>query len=275
MSTALSQIPHSPHQNCLLAALPTDELEQLYPHLELVPMLVGETLGGPDHKLNHVYFPTTSVVSLLNFTEDGKSTKIAIIGNEGVIGMSLFMGWDTMSNIPVVQSAGYAYRLNENLLKQKFNHVMPMQHQMLRYTQALLTQIAQTAVCNQHHSVEQHLCRLLLLYLDRVPSNELTMTQEMIANMLGVRREGITEAAGKLQRKNIIHYSRGHIKVLDRPRLETEVCECYKVLKKEYDQLLSDLITMRSTLLRKKSSLGLSTYRENKRKEKLTNSLTI
>ncbi|SFI94760.1 Crp/Fnr family transcriptional regulator [Nitrosomonas sp. Nm34] len=266
MSTAYSPIFHSLHQNYLLAALPIDELEQLHPHLELVPMQMGEMLWGPDLELNYVYFPTTSVVSLLNYTKDGKSTKIAIIGNEGVIGLSHFMGRNTMSNVAVVQGTGYAYRLKENLLKQEFNHVMPMQHHMLRYSQALLTQIAQTAVCNQHHSVEQQLCRLLLLYLDRVPSNELTMTQEMIANMLGVRREGITEAAGKLQRKNIIHYSRGHIKVLDRPRLETEVCECYKTLKNEYDQLLSDLITMRSTLFRRKSSSGFSTYCENRRK---------
>ncbi|SFI36370.1 Crp/Fnr family transcriptional regulator [Nitrosomonas sp. Nm34] len=266
MSIAYSQIPHNPHQNYLLAALPIDELEQLYPHLELVPMQMGEMLWGPDLELNHVYFPTTSVVSLLNFTKDGKSTKIAIIGNEGLVGLPQFMGGNTMSNIAVVQGAGYAYRLKESLLKQEFNNVMPMQHHILRYSQALLTQIAQTAVCNQHHSVEQQLCRLLLLYLDRVPSDELTMTQEMIANMLGVRREGITQAAGKLQRKNIIHYSRGHIKVLNRPRLETEVCECYKVLKKEYDQLLSDLITMRSTLFRKKSSFDLSTYCENRRK---------
>ncbi len=275
MSTAHSKIPHSAHQNHLLAALPPDELEQLLPHLELVPMLIGETLCGPDCKLNNVYFPTTSIVALLNFTKDGKSTKIAIVGNEGLVGVSLFMGGSTMPNVPVVQGAGYAYRLKGDLLKKEFNHVMPMQHLLLRYTQSLLTQIAQTAVCNRHHSVEQQLCRLLLLYLDRVPSNELTMTQEMIANMLGVRREGITDAAGKLQREDIIHYQRGHITVLDRPRLEAKVCECYKVVKMEYDQLLSDVITMRSTLSRKKSRFELTAYSKNSRQAKLTNYPTI
>ncbi|SDY99294.1 Crp/Fnr family transcriptional regulator [Nitrosomonas sp. Nm58] len=205
-------------------------------------MLIGEVLCEHDYKLNHVFFPTTSIVSLLNFTKDGKSTEIAIVGNEGVVGVSLFMGGDTMPNLPVVQIPGYAYRLKGYLLKQEFNHVMPMQHLLLRYTHALLTQIAQTAVCNRHHSVEQQLCRLLLLCLDRLPSNELIMTQELIANMLGVRREGITEAAGKLQRADIVHYHRGHITVLDRLCLEAKVCECYKVVKKEYDRLLPDMI---------------------------------
>jgi CRP-like cAMP-binding protein len=189
-------------------------------------------------QLQHVYFPTASIVSLLYVMADGASAEIAVVGNEGIIGIALFMGGETMPNRAVVQSAGHAYRLKGQVLKEEFNRAGELQHLLLRYTQALLTQMSQTAVCNRHHSVDQQLCRWLLLSLDRLPSNELTMTQELIANMLGVRREGVTEAAGKLQNAGLIHYSRGHIKVLDRPRLEARACECYQVVKTEFDRLL-------------------------------------
>jgi CRP-like cAMP-binding protein len=188
-----------------------------------------------------VYFPTTSIVSLLYVMEDGASAEIAVVGNEGILGISLFMGGDTTTNRAVVQSAGYGYRLKAQLLKQEFNRGGPVLHLLLRYTQALITQMAQTAVCNRHHSVEQQLCRWLLLSLDRLPTMELTMTQELIANMLGVRREGVTEAAGKLQRDGLIRYSRGHITALGRAKLEQAVCECYAVVKNEYDRLLEDI----------------------------------
>ena len=194
--------------------------------------------------MHNVYFPTTCIVSLLYVMEDGASAEIAVVGNEGIVGVSLFMGGESTTSRAVVQSAGHAYRLKGQLLKDAFFRAGPMQHLLLRYTQALLTQMAQTAVCNRHHSVDQQLCRWLLLSLDRLPSNELTMTQELIANMLGVRREGVTEAAGKLQRAGLIHYSRGHITVLDRPGLEARVCECYQVVKKEFDRLLPDVIVM-------------------------------
>jgi CRP-like cAMP-binding protein len=189
-------------------------------------------------QLQHVYFPTASIVSLLYVMADGASAEIAVVGNEGIIGIALFMGGETMPNRAVVQSAGHAYRLRGQVLKEEFNRAGELQHLLLRYTQALLTQMSQTAVCNRHHSVDQQLCRWLLLSLDRLPSNELTMTQELIANMLGVRREGVTEAAGKLQAAGLIHYSRGHIKVLDRSRLEKRACECYQVVKTEFDRLL-------------------------------------
>jgi CRP-like cAMP-binding protein len=191
--------------------------------------------------LDHVYFPTTSIVSLLYVMEDGASAEIAVVGNEGILGISLFMGGDTTPSRAIVQSEGHGYRLKSELLKVEFNRGGPVMRLLLRYTQALITQMAQTAVCNRHHSVEQQLCRWLLLSLDRLSSDELTMTQELIANMLGVRREGVTEAAGNLQRAGMISYWRGHIKVLDRPRLEQEVCECYAVVKKEFDRLLSDI----------------------------------
>jgi len=191
----------------------------------------GDTQG-------YVYFPTTSIVSLLYVMEDGASAEIAVVGNEGVVGIALFMGGETTPSRAVVQSAGYAYRLRANVLKTEFGRGGNLQHLLLRYTQALITQMAQTAVCNRHHSVEQQLCRWLLLSLDRLPSNELTMTQELIANMLGVRREGVTEAAGKLQAEGLIQYSRGKITVLDRLHLEARVCECYAVVKREYDRLL-------------------------------------
>ena len=234
--------PHDPRQNHLLAALPEDERAHLFPHLELVPMPLGETVGEPDIQMRYVYFPTTCIVSLLYVMEDGASAEIAVVGNEGIVGVSLFMGGETTTSRAVVQSAGHAYQLKGQLLKDAFFRAGPMQRLLLRYTQALLTQMAQTAVCNRHHSVDQQLCRWLLLSLDRLPSNELAMTQELIANMLGVRREGVTEAAGKLQRAGLIHYSRGHITVVDRPGLEARVCECYAVVKKEFDRLLPDAI---------------------------------
>lgn len=232
---------HSPTQNHLLAALPAAEFARLSPHLELVPMPLGEALYESGGRLNHVYFPTTSIVSLLYVLEDGASAEIAVVGNEGILGISLFMGGETTPSRAVVQSAGYGYRLKAQLLKQEFNRAGPVLRLLLRYTQALITQMSQTAVCNRHHSVEQQLCRWLLLSLDRLSSDSLNMTQELIANMLGVRREGVTEAAGKLQRAGLIRYSRGRIEVLDRPGLEEAVCECYAVVKTEFDRLLADI----------------------------------
>jgi CRP-like cAMP-binding protein len=234
--------PDDPRQNHLLAALPADECARIFPNLELVPMPLGEALCEPGMHMRNVYFPTTSIVSLLYVMEDGASAEIALVGNEGIVGVSLFMGGETTTSWAVVQSAGHAYRLNGQLLKDAFYRAGPMQRLLLRYTQALLTQMAQTAVCNRHHSVDQQLCRWLLLSMDRLPTNELTMTQELIANMLGVRREGVTEAAGKLQRAGLIRYSRGKITVVDRPGLEARVCECYAVVKKEFDRLLPYVI---------------------------------
>ena len=234
--------PHTPSQNHLLAALPAAEFERLAPNLELVPMPLGDAVCEPGIQMRHVYFPTTSIVSLLYVMEDGASAEIAVVGNEGIVGVSLFMGGETTTSRAVVQSAGHAYRLTGQLLKEAFFLAGPMQRVLLRYTQALLTQMAQTAVCNRHHSVDQQLCRWLLLSLDRLPSNVLTMTQELIANMLGVRREGVTEAAGALQRDGLIHYSRGKITVVNRPGLEARVCECYQVVKTEFDRLLPEVI---------------------------------
>jgi CRP-like cAMP-binding protein len=207
-------------------------------------MPLGDVVCESGVPMRYVYFPTTSIVSLLYVMEDGASAEIAVVGNEGIVGVSLFMGGETTTSRAVVQSAGHAYRLKAQLLKDAFIRAGPLQRLLLRYTQALLTQMAQTAVCNRHHTVDQQLCRWLLLSLDRLPSNKLTMTQELIANMLGVRREGVTEAAGKLQRTGLIHYSRGHITVVDRPGLEARVCECYEVVKKEFDRLLPDAIMM-------------------------------
>jgi len=232
---------HGPTQNHLLAALTAPEQERLFPQLELVPMPLGKVLYESGHTLGHVYFPTTCIVSLLYVMEDGASAEIAVVGNEGLVGVALFMGGETTPSRAVVQSAGFAYRLPGAVIKQEFNRSGEMQHLMLRYTQALLTQMAQTAVCNRHHSVDQQLCRWLLLSLDRLQSNELTMTQELIANMLGVRREGVTEAAGKLQGDGLIRYSRGRITVLDRRKVEERVCECYTVVKKEFERLLNYL----------------------------------
>ncbi|WP_018971915.1 Crp/Fnr family transcriptional regulator [Rudaea cellulosilytica] len=234
--------PNDPCQNHLLRALPALEAERLLPRLELVAMPLGHVLYESGSQLRHVYFPTTSIVSLLYVMADGASAEIAVVGNEGMVGVALFMGGETTPSRAVVQSAGHAYRLKGQFLKDEFTRAAALQHLLLRYTQALLTQMAQTAVCNRHHSVDQQLCRWLLLSLDRLPSNKLSMTQELIANMLGVRREGVTEAAGKLQVAGLIRYSRGHITVLDRPRLEAQCCECYEVVKKEFDRLLPDTI---------------------------------
>ena len=234
--------PHDPRQNHLLRVLPAAEAARLLPHMELVPMPLGKVLYESGSQLRHVYFPTTSIVSLLYVMADGASAEIAVVGNEGMVGVALFMGGETTPSRALVQSAGHAYRLKGQLLKDEFQLATALQHLLLRYTQALLTQMAQTAVCNRHHSVDQQLCRWLLLSLDRLPTNKLTMTQELIANMLGVRREGVTEAAGKLQTAGLIHYSRGRITILDRPQLETQCCECYQVVKTEFDRLLPDVM---------------------------------
>ncbi len=234
-------IEHSTRQNHILAAFPLPEYQRLEAHLELVPMRLGEVLSESGGRMEYVYFPTTCIVSLLYVLADGASAEIAVVGNEGILGISLFMGGETTPSRAVVRSAGHAYRLKAHLLLQEFNRGGPVMRLLLRYTQALITQMTQTAVCNRHHSVEQQLCRALLLSLDRLTCNSLTMTQELIANMLGVRREGVTEAAGNLQRAGLIRYSRGHIDVLDRPGLEKAVCECYGVVKVEFDRLLSDI----------------------------------
>ena len=229
-----------PTRNRLLAVLSAAEYGRLHPHLEPVSMPLGAVVYESGSRLDYVYFPTTSIVSLLYVMEDGASAEIAVVGNEGMVGIALFMGGETTPSRAVVQSAGSAYRLPARVMKEEFVRGGAMQHLLLRYTQALLTQMAQTAVCNRHHSVDQQLCRWLLLSLDRLPTNELVMTQELIANMLGVRREGVTEAAGKLQSAGLIQYSRGRITVLDRPGLEALVCECYGVVKRESDRLLPD-----------------------------------
>ncbi len=230
--------PHAPKQNHLLDALPAEDYARLLPNLESVAMPLGWTISDPGVQMDYVYFPTTSIVSLLYVMESGASAEIAITGNEGLIGISLFMGGESTPSRAVVQSSGNGYRLDAGILKREFALGGHLQHLALRYTQALITQMAQTAVCNRHHSLDQQLCRWLLLSLDRLSSNELLMTQELIANMLGVRREGVTEAAGHLQAAGLIHYSRGKITVLDRPKLERRVCECYAVVKKEFDRLL-------------------------------------
>ena len=229
----------TPRQNHLLAALPAADYERLLPHLERVPLDLGRALYESGHAQGYVYFPTSSIVSLLYVMEDGSSAETAVVGNEGMVGIALFMGGETMPSRAVVQSAGHAFRLKGSLLKGEFERGGPLQQLLLRYTQALITQMAQTAVCNRRHAIEQQLCRRLLLSLDRLTSNELTMTQELMANILGVRREGVTAAAGHLQAAGLIHYSRGKITVLDRPRLEARVCECYGVVKRETDRLLS------------------------------------
>lgn len=231
----------NPKQNILLDALQNAEFDRLSPNLELVEMPLGKVLYESGGMLEHVYFPTNSIISLLYVMENGSSVEIAVVGNEGILGISLFMGGETTSSRAIVQSAGYAYRLAAQLLKDEFNRGGSVQRLLLRYTQALITQMAQTAVCNRHHSIEQQLCRWLLLSLDRLASDELSMTQELIANMLGVRREGVTDAAGKLQRDGLINYCRGRITVLDRPNLEKRSCECYQVVKAEFDRLLPAL----------------------------------
>lgn len=237
-SGAAIRLASAPEQNHLLAALPPAERARIFPHLQLVEMPLGKVLYESGDALRHVYFPTNSIVSLLYVMSDGASAEISVVGNEGVVGVALFMGGETTPSRALVQSAGSAYRLVGQRLKDEFHRHGAMQTLLLRYTQALLTQMAQTAVCNRHHSVDQQLCRWLLLSMDRLEANQLTMTQELIANMLGVRREGVTEAAGKLQRLGVIRYTRGQITVLDRPRLEQLCCECYAVVKRETDRLL-------------------------------------
>ncbi len=232
---------HDPRQNNLLESLPREEYLRTLPNLELVTMSLGHSLYEPGMQMRHVYFPTDAIVSLLCVMENGASAEIAVVGKEGIVGVSLFMGGETTPSRAVVQSAGHAYRLRGQILKDEFYRAGPMQRLLLRYTQALLTQMAQTAVCNRHHTLDQQFCRWLLLSLDRLGSNELIMTQELIANMLGVRREGVTEAAGNVQRSGLIRYHRGHITILDRKRLEDRACECYQVVKKEYDRLLPNI----------------------------------
>ena len=230
-----------PSQNYILAALPAEEFERVAAHLQPVELRLGEMLYEPGGQLQHAYFPTTAIVSLYNVTESGASAESAGVGKEGVVGISLFMGGNTTSSSAVVQSAGYAYRLDRRQLMQEFDRGGLMQRLLLRYTQALITQMSQAAICNRHHSVERQLCRWLLLTLDRLPTNELVMTQDLIASMLGVRREAITEAAGNLQRAGFISYRRGHISVTERSGLEVGACECYAVVKKELDRLMSDV----------------------------------
>ena len=228
----------SPLQNHLLAALPTSVQQRLFPLLEVVALPLGKVLYESGDTMRYVYFPTDSIVSLLYVMESGASAEISVVGNEGIVGVSLFMGGESTPSRAVVQSAGSAYRLAGQKLKDEFNRHSELMQLLLRYTQSLITQMAQTAVCNRHHSIDQQLCRWLLLSLDRLPDNKLTMTQELIANMLGVRREGVTEAAGKLQKLGVIDYCRGHITVLDRSKLEALSCECYAVVKRESDRLL-------------------------------------
>jgi CRP-like cAMP-binding protein len=233
-------IPRDSIKNHLLEALPDAVRERWGPHLEIVPLHLGQVLYESGATLGHVYFPTTTIVSLLYVTENGESAEIAIVGNEGIVGISLFMGGESTTSRAVVQSAGQAFRLKAQALKDEFNQGGPLMHLLLRYTQALITQMAQTAVCNRHHTLDQQLCRWLLLSLDRLRGMDLVMTQELIANMLGVRREGVTESALKLQRAGLIRYARGHISVLDRAGLERRTCECYAAVKSEYARLLPD-----------------------------------
>jgi CRP-like cAMP-binding protein len=235
--TTAASGPFAPEHNHLLAALSPDERARLYPHLRLVKMTLGKALYEPGDTLRHVFFPVDCIVSLLYVLESGASAEISVVGNEGLIGVALFMGGETTPSRAIVQSAGHAYRLDGQRLKDEFHRSGGLQLLLLRYTQSLITQMAQTAVCNRHHSVDQQLCRWLLLSLDRLASSELVMTQELIANMLGVRREGVTEAAGKLQKLGVIRYSRGRISVLDRPKLEQLCCECYAVVKRESDRI--------------------------------------
>lgn len=237
----MSELPH-PLQNRLLAALPIEVQERLIPQLELVVLPLGKVVYESGDSLQYVYFPTDAIISLLYVMEDGASAEISVVGNEGLVGIAVFMGGESTPSRAIVQSAGHAYRLAGHRLKSEFNRHGEMMQLLLRYTQALITQMAQTAVCNRHHSIDQQLCRWLLLSLDRLPSNQLIMTQELIANMLGVRREGVTEAAGKLQKLGVIEYSRGHIEVLDRAKLEALCCECYAVVKKETDRLLAHTV---------------------------------
>jgi CRP-like cAMP-binding protein len=234
-------LAHESHQNRLLAALPAADFERLAGHLERVTLRLGDMLYEPGEQLQHAYFPISCIVSLHYVMETGASASVAGVGQEGVLGISLFMGGETTPSSAVVQTAGVAYRLERRRLKQEFERSGAMQRLLLRYTQALMTQMTQTAVCNRHHSVEQQLCRWLLVTLDRIPSGQIVMTQELVASMLGVRREGITEAAGRLQEAGFIRNRRGHIAVLGRAGLETRSCECYGVVRKEFARLLSDV----------------------------------
>jgi CRP-like cAMP-binding protein len=232
---------NDPNQNHLLAALLDTEFARLSPHLDPIMMRLGDVLYESGGQLNYVYFPTSAIVSLHYVLENGSSSEIAGVGNEGILGISLFMGGNTTLSRAVVQTAGHGYRLKSHILMEEFNRAGPVMRLLLRYTQALITQMSQTAICNRHHTVDQQLCRWLLQTLDRLPTSELTMTQELIANMLGVRREGVTVAAGRLQSRGYISSRRGHISVLDRVGLETDVCECYDVVKKEFARLMSDV----------------------------------
>jgi len=232
------QLTHNPSQNQLIGALPKEEFERLSPYLQLAPLALGAVLYEPGGRQQQAYFPTTAIVSLHYVTEAGASSELAGIGHEGMVGTAILMGGQSNASAAMVHTAGYAYRLDRQALMQEFERGGALQKLMLRYTQALMTQISQTAVCNRHHTLEQQLCRWLLSALDRVPTGELTMTQELVANMIGVRREGITEAAGRLQVEGFIRYRRGHITVLDRQGLEGRVCECYGVLRREFTRLL-------------------------------------
>ena len=235
-------ISQDPRQNWLLRALPDADWQRWKPHLEWVDLPLGHVLYESGKELSHVYFPANAIVSMLYMMENGASAAIAVVGHEGLVGIALFMGGGSTPSRALVQSAGYGWRLPAAVMKEEFERSNPVMHLMLRYTQALITQMSQTAVCNRHHTLDQQLCRWLLLSLDRLSGNELVMTQELISNMLGVRREGVTEAALKLQHSGLIRYSRGHISVLDRPGLEQRTCECYAVVKREYDRLLPDLL---------------------------------
>jgi CRP-like cAMP-binding protein len=232
-------LPNAPNANHLLAALPAEDFERLASHLESFPLRLGETLYGRGEQWHHAYFPTTAIVSLLYNTESGASSEIASVGKEGLLGTSLFLGGGTTPSSAVVQTAGVSYRVSANVLQREFKQGGNVQHLLLRYTQALATQIGQAAACNRYHTIEQQLCRWLLLTLDRSPSNQMVMTQELVAGILGVRRESITAAAGKLQRAGVLSYRRGHIAIIGRAGLEAGTCECYAVLKKEFRRLLS------------------------------------
>jgi CRP-like cAMP-binding protein len=232
--------PHTPRQNHLLAALPLEDYRRLRPALEPVPLPLGWTVHRAGNREKYLYFPAAGIVSKYCVTENGAATEFAVTGSEGAIGIASFLGGESMSTQSVVVSAGYAYRRRADMVKDEIEHDGALPHLLLRYTLALIAQAGQTAVCNRHHSLEQQLCRWILSSLDRLPSNELTITQALIADMLGVRRESVTEAAGKLQKAGLIHYSRGHITVLDRARLEAQACECYAVVKREYDHLLPE-----------------------------------
>jgi CRP-like cAMP-binding protein len=234
-------LPPNPRQNWLLAALGDAEWKRFAPHLQPVAMPLGEVLYDPGAKPSHVYFPSTAIVSLLYVMENGASAEIAVVGNEGLVGISLFMGGQSTSSQAVVQAAGHGFRLDARILLQEFNRGGAVLHLLLRYTQALITQMAQTSVCNRHHALDQQVCRWLLLTLDRLHSSELVMTQDLLSNILGVRRASISDTAGRLQKDGLIRYERGHISVLDRPAIERRACECYAVVKKEYDRLLPDI----------------------------------